>query len=142
MIASFRLASLISLSLFLAACGAPDNSASGAAAAKTTTVEDRGRMTFSASCAVCHSVKDPSDPGYSPLVGPSLFAVVGAPAGHVDNYSYSKAMRESGLTWDEATLEAFLENPQRTVPRTRMAYAGEPDPEKRAAIIAFLKAQK
>ena len=131
-----------SLFLIVAGCGGGEASSDGSAAAAQSSPNDVGRRVFSGTCAVCHSVKDPTAPGYTQLVGPSLFGVVGAKAGHVADFDYSKAMRESGLTWDDATLNTFLENPQRTVPRTRMAFAGEPDPARREAIISYLKTLK
>jgi len=122
---------------FAASCG-DDGQASSSEPAAPLTIEEQGRKAFSA-CAVCHSVKDPDASGYTSMVGPSLFKVVGAPAGHVATYDYSSAMRESGLVWNEATLDAFIENPQQIVPRSRMAFAGEKSAERRAAIIAYLK---
>ena len=54
--------------------------------------------------------------------------------------SYSAALKGSKLKWDEKTLDAFLANPSKKVPGTRMPI-GTPDPAKRAAIIAYLKAE-
>ena len=48
-------------------------------------------------------------------------------------------MRQSGVVWDEASLDAFMEDPQAYMRGNRMAYLGEPDPEVRANIIAYLK---
>lgn len=124
---------LCTLALALAACGRED-----AADDRPMTIEERGRAAFS-ECAVCHSVKDPSAPGYAKLVGPSLFNVYGAASAHQADYDYSPAMRAARLVWDEATLDAYLENPHQLVPNTRMSFAGERDADKRAAIIAYLK---
>ncbi|MGD9895284.1 MAG: cytochrome c family protein, partial [Dehalococcoidia bacterium] len=55
------------------------------------------------------------------------------------NYAYSKAMKASGITWDELSLDRFLENPLKTLPGTKMAYAGVKDPRERADLIAYLK---
>lgn len=131
----FALFPIIALAPFLNACGAEGG---GDAAAAPATIEERGRAAF-AQCAVCHSVKDPEGAGYQPLIGPSLFGVYGAKSGHQADYDYSRAMREAGLTWDDATLDAFIANPHSVVPNTRMAFAGEADAEKRAALIAYLK---
>ena len=125
----------------LAACGqqgAPTADSSGEAA---RSLADTGRTAFSA-CAICHSTKDPAQPGYAPMVGPSLFGVYGAKSGHIADYSYSQAMREAGVTWDDASLDGFIANPQQIIPRTRMAFVGEPDAAKREAIIAYLKTLK
>jgi cytochrome c len=48
-------------------------------------------------------------------------------------------MRGSGITWDESSLERFLENPPKTLPGTKMAYAGVKDPQERADLIAYLR---
>ena len=50
-----------------------------------------------------------------------------------------RALKASGLTWDDATLDRYLESPMKTVPGTKMVYAGLKDPAKRAEVIAYLK---
>ncbi|GAB4517555.1 MAG: cytochrome c family protein [Amphiplicatus sp.] len=118
----------------LAACGrqeTPDAPALSGAAL--------GEQEYRA-CAICHASAPPGTPaGDMRLVGPSLWGVYGQPAARLDGYAYTKAMREADIVWDEATLDAFIANPQAVVRGTRMSYAGEPDPETRAAIIAYLK---
>jgi cytochrome c len=47
---------------------------------------------------------------------------------------------ESGLTWDEATLDKYLEKPKDVVPKTKMAFAGVKKADERADLIAYLKA--
>ena len=88
-------------------------------------------------CKACHSVERGKT-----IIGPSLHGVFGRKAGSLAGASYSPAMAGSGLLWDEATLDAFLTSPMVKVPGTRMTYAGQADPAKRAAIIAYLKALK
>jgi cytochrome c len=136
MIRYLKLAPFAAVAL-LSACGQQQPSASD----RPVTIEERGRAAYAA-CAVCHSVSDPAAPGYAGLVGPSLFAVYGAPSADHADYDYSPAMRGANLVWDEATLDAFVENPHKIVPQTRMSYAGESDPGRRAAIIAYLKTLK
>lgn len=85
-------------------------------------------------CLSCHSVK----PGQT-LVGPSLFGVYGTRAGDVPGYVFTDDLKKSGLVWNDATLDKWLTSPVAMVPGTRMGYAGQPDPAKRAAIIAYLK---
>lgn len=117
----------------LSACGsaaAPD----GAEGASAT---DRSQPPLAfVQCGTCHQTK----PGRNGI-GPSLAGVFGAKAGHVGDYAYSAAMRGSGLTWDEATLDTFLANPRAAVPGTKMSYAGLRDEGQRAEIIEFLKTQ-
>ena len=87
-----------------------------------------------AQCITCHAV----EPGRNGI-GPSLAGVFGAKAGHVATFAYSTPMRNSGLTWDEATLDSYLKNPREVVPGTKMAYAGLKDDAKRAELVAWLK---
>jgi len=94
-------------------------------------------------CAVCHSVADPATPkGKIRLAGPNLFGIYGAKAGRLENFSYSKALLESGVVWDDASLDGYIEKPSTFIRGNRMAYVGKRKPEKRAAIIAYLKEQK
>ncbi len=136
MIRHLKLAPLAAVAL-LSACSQQQRPAGD----KPMTIGERGRAAYAA-CAVCHSVSDPEAPGYAGLVGPSLFAVFGAVSAHDADYDYSPAMRGANLVWDEATLDAFLENPHKIVPKTRMSFAGESDPDRRAAIIAYVKTLK
>ena len=41
-----------------------------------------------------------------------MFGVVGRKAGTAKGYRFSKGMKGSGLTWDEATLDKFLKKLQ------------------------------
>lgn len=86
-------------------------------------------------CKACHRVGE----GAKNTVGPTLNGVVGRPAGTVEGFNYSEAMKNSGLTWDEATLTVYLKNPKEKVPGTKMAFAGVKDDTKIADIVAFLK---
>lgn len=85
-------------------------------------------------CKVCHTTQ----PGQH-LVGPSLAGVYGRPAASAAGYPYSAALKQAGLTWDDATLDRFLAAPMKAVPGTRMTYAGQPDPAVRREIVAYLK---
>ena len=74
-------------------------------------------------------------------IGPSLHKIVGRKAGEIAGDTYSAANKNSGITWTEEKLFQYLENPQRVVPGTKMSFAGWPtDPQKRADVIAYLKA--
>lgn len=97
-----------------------------------------GKKLFTTRCSVCH--RDPGKPGDQVAMGPSLVGIVGRKAGaHPKFTRYSKAMKASGKTWTEPTLDAFLESPRKAVPGTNMAFAGLKKPEERAAVIAYLK---
>lgn len=86
-------------------------------------------------CKACHSLEEGKN-----KVGPSLHGVIGRKAASLDGFKYSKAMQESGLTWDEATLHKYLENPRAMVPGTRMAFAGLKKEADINNVIAYIKA--
>ncbi len=96
----------------------------------------QGARQFEQSCAMCHSLL----PGKTKF-GPPLNAMIGRPAGSSPGYSYSDALRSSGLTWTPDKLGAFLEDPRKLVPGTRMSFGGISDVEQRANLIAFLSQQ-
>ena len=87
-----------------------------------------------ARCTMCHSFAE----GEGLKIGPNLHGIVGRTAGTSPGYNYSPAMRDSGIVWTEQTLDSYLAAPGGMLPGTRMPM-GEPDPAKRAEIIAFLK---
>ncbi|WP_417593490.1 c-type cytochrome [Parasphingorhabdus sp.] len=92
-----------------------------------------GKSSFN-QCRACHVI----DPGMNRL-GPSLANIVGRKAGSVAGFNYSDANANSGITWTEEKLFQFLEKPARVIPKTKMFYAGMPDPQARANLIAYLK---
>ena len=94
-----------------------------------------GQQIFKAQCAVCHSVQ----PGQT-VVGPSLAGVVGRTAGSMESFRYSPGMRKSGIVWTEEEIGTFIESPRKLVPGTNMAFPGERDAAKRAAIVKYLAA--
>jgi cytochrome c2 len=48
-------------------------------------------------------------------------------------------MKRSGITWTPQTVDAFVADPQATVAANRMPYAGMPDGDDRADLVAFLQ---
>jgi cytochrome c len=93
---------------------------------------NHGKALYQA-CAACHSV-DEND------IGPLHRGVVGRRAGSVPDYNYSPALKNSGITWDEAQLDRWLMNPSAMVPGTKMFFKLD-DAQMRADIIAYLKTQ-
>lgn len=96
-----------------------------------------GGMEVFSKCVACHSV----EPGKH-IVGPSLHGVVGRTAGHVQGFRASKALRKSEIKWDDQTLDQFLLNPQKAIPRTIMAFSGLKSEEERSALICYLNSLK
>jgi len=86
-------------------------------------------------CRACHQIGE----GAKTLVGPPLNGIVGRKAGSIEGYSYSDANKNSGITWDEATLTEYLKNPKAKVPGTKMIFIGIPNDADILNLVAFLK---
>jgi len=95
----------------------------------------RGKAVFE-QCAACHSF----DPTRSEL-GPHLKGLFGRKSASVDDFIYSPAMRRANVTWTPELLDALLKDPQAPPFRgNRMPFAGIPDAQARADLIAYLQA--
>lgn len=100
--------------------------------------ETDGEAAFNNACRTCHSTK-PDDN----RLGPNLNGIVGRKAGTAGGFNYSGSMKNAGLTWDEATLDKFITNPDAVVQGNNMKpYTGLTDAAQRKAIIDFLKTRK
>ena len=95
-----------------------------------------GKVQFK-KCALCHS----AEPGKN-KIGPSLFGIVGRKSASVPNFAYSDAMKNFDRTWDDATLDAYLVEPRKLVPGTKMIFAGLKDKKDRGDLIAYLDTLK
>jgi cytochrome c len=96
---------------------------------------DEGKVAFNNACRTCHSLKADDN-----RLGPSLYGIMGAKAGQSKGYAYSQSLRQSGVTWNEATLERWIENPEAVIPNNNMKpYSGLADAAVRKKIIDFLK---
>ena len=87
-----------------------------------------------AQCKACHSV----EPGKNGI-GPTLAGIWGDKAGVVPGFEFSEAMKNSGLTWNQANLDRYRTDPRGVVPGTKMAFGGVKDAGKRQEIINYLK---
>ena len=113
---------------------APHRHLQTAQAATSAGDVEHGRQVYR-KCQVCHSL----EPGKNAL-GPSLAGIVGKKAAGVPNFLYSEALRASGLTWDEATLDRYLLDPQKLVPGNKMPFPGMRTENERRDVIAYLAA--
>jgi cytochrome c len=93
-----------------------------------------GEKIFKAQCGICHAVAAGEN-----RIGPTLFGVVGRPAGSVRGFNYTADHKKLGITWDAANLDKYLANPRAMVPDTSMVYAGLKDDTERANLVAYLE---
>jgi len=90
-----------------------------------------GKELYESRCGGCHSLD-------ANRIGPAHRGVYGRKAGTAPNFSYSAAVRSSGVVWSEKTLDAWLTNPQALIPGQRMNFRVSTK-ENRADIIAYLR---
>lgn len=136
---------ILGSALLLSACGQPDNGQKQSAdAAPSASVGTGGAPAVAiaapppafAICRSCHAVV-PGGRGS----GPSLAGVWGRQAGTLPGYSYSAALKTSGIVWNAQTLDTWLVAPMKMVPGTRMV-VGVPDAQGRKAVIDYLETLK
>jgi cytochrome c len=85
-------------------------------------------------CKACHAVDEPQN-----KIGPHLVGVFGRQAGSVEDFRYSDALKESGVTWNDETLAQYLADPRGYIKGNRMAFVGLKDEEEVTDLIAYLK---
>jgi cytochrome c len=108
-----------------------------AAGAADQPTAGKGELAFNNHCRTCHTLK-PGDHRQ----GPSLHGILGAKAGSTEYAGYSDGMKNAGISWDEATLDKFIENPDQVVPTNKMKpYTGLTDANVRKQIVEFLSSQ-
>ena len=89
-----------------------------------------GKMLYQG-CQACHTVEEND-------LGPRLAELSGAAREALQTTTILAALKSSGLTWDEATLDRWLTNPSALVPGTKMFFKLD-SPQDRADVIAYLK---
>jgi cytochrome c len=107
----------------------------GAAAVDTAAAADatHGQELYESRCGGCHSLD-------ANRVGPAHRGVYGRKAGSAPSFSYSTAVKNATVVWEDKTLDAWLANPQALIPGQRMNFRVAL-PEDRADIIAYLRQQ-
>lgn len=90
---------------------------------------------FLRACVACHSLEPNRN-----MTGPSLSGLWHRKAGTLPNFDrYSPALKSSGITWDDTTLDAWISDPQHFIPGNTMTFPGVKDTRQRADLLAFLK---
>ena len=96
---------------------------------------ERGRLIF-APCRTCHYPEKAM--GHNN--GPNLHRIFGKVAGKQPGFEYySASFRNATFVWTPALLDAWLADPEAMFPGSSMISLGEPDPQRRADLIAYLK---
>ena len=93
----------------------------------------KGKKVFR-KCVACHSLQEGKN-----KMGPPLNNLLGRKAGSVKGYKYSKAMKNSGVVWDEESLDKFLTKPRKFIPKTKMSFRGIKKKSLRDDLISFFK---
>lgn len=96
----------------------------------------KGEQVFK-KCAACHN----ADQGGANALGPALFGTMGKPlAGH-PGFAYSDALKGVGGSWDWDKMSAWLSNPKKFAPGTKMTFAGLSNPQDRADLMLWLNSK-
>ncbi|HUC16944.1 MAG TPA: cytochrome c family protein [Acetobacteraceae bacterium] len=95
----------------------------------------KGQQFVEEVCAACHNYT----PGAGAKIGPDLYGVVGRPRAAVPGFNYSSALKSLGGAWTYHNLNLWLHDPQAVAPGTLMTFAGIPQTQTRADVIAFLR---
>ena len=104
----------------------------GAGASHAQGDPEKGEKVFN-KCKACHFVDEEKN-----KIGPYLVGIFGRPAGSVEGFKYSDAMKNSGVVWEDETVTAYLKNPKAYIPGNRMAFAGLRKDEDIADLLAYL----
>jgi cytochrome c len=90
-------------------------------------------------CAACHTFNK----GGPNKIGPNLWGITNEAMAEVPGYQFSAAMEaHKGEKWDVEKLNQWLWNPQAMIKGTKMTFAGIPDAQKRADVIAYVETLK
>ena len=96
----------------------------------------KGKKVFK-KCKACHAIK-----AGKKKIGPTMFSVVGRDAGTLKGFKFSKAMKASGISWDDESLDKFLKKPKKFIKGTKMGFSGLKKDADRVNVIAYLKTIK
>jgi cytochrome c len=95
---------------------------------------EAGKKLFT-KCSPCHAI----GPGAKNKAGPELNGLIGRAAGSVEGFTYSAAMKGSGITWDNATFKEYIADPKKKVPGNKMLFPGVKDEIERDDLAAYIE---
>jgi cytochrome c len=85
-------------------------------------------------CRACHVLDEEKN-----RVGPYLLGIFGRPAGTAEGFTYSPAMKEAEIVWDEETIAEYVADPRAYIPGNRMAFPGLKSEDDITNLMAYLK---
>ena len=91
----------------------------------------KGQDLFARRCSGCHALDINKE-------GPRLSGVYGRRAAAVTDFDYSYSLKAARVTWDAATLDRWLSDPDAVASGTDMAFRLI-DESERKAVIEYLK---
>jgi cytochrome c len=93
---------------------------------------NRGLAVFEKRCTGCHSLDVDKE-------GPRLRGVYGKKAGILSTtFEYSSALKTSNVTWDAPSLNQWMADPEKIIPKSDMFFR-VPQARERADVIAYLQ---
>jgi len=85
-------------------------------------------------CQPCHDVGESA----RNKVGPKLNGLEGRQSGTIEDYSYSDANKNAGITWNAAVFKEYIADPRAKMPGTKMIFPGIKDEKEAENLWAFL----
>jgi len=99
----------------------------------------KGADVFKSMCATCHTIEKGGPNG---ALGPNLFGVSGRGAAAAANFGYSAAIKKSGIVWTDDKLTAWVQNPQKIVPGSKMILIHTPSAAQADDVVAYVDSKK
>ena len=97
----------------------------------------KGEQSFK-KCQSCHTINSGGANG----IGPNLYGIAGDKVAEGrGGFAFSDDLKKKGGSWDAASLDAWLKSPKAVAAGTKMTFAGLPDQQERANVIAYLNSQ-